>query len=123
LRSIIYRIEELSAKEAGGRSAAPLIECLPDAAEGRGRSGVKAGPITVAAGSALPLTLSVTGPPSVIGPGGVMDADDDEERPYIRNGKTRTWWMVWDKHQGPGDVTYILPSVDLGNGDISNNST
>jgi hypothetical protein len=117
-----YRIQELSAKEAGRVSGAPVIKFLPRGPEGRGRSGVKAGPLTVAAGSPLPLSLSVTGPPLVIGPG-ARDADDDEERPYVRNGKTRAWWVVWAKHQGPGDVTFNPPDIDLWKGDTSTAAT
>jgi hypothetical protein len=123
LGSINYKIQELSAKEAGRSSASPLIKFLPGGPEGRGRSGVKAGPMTVAVGSPLPLALQVSGAQGVPGPGGVMDADDDEERPYIRNGKTRAWWVVWAKHQGPGDVTFSPPDIDLWKGDTSTATT
>jgi hypothetical protein len=123
LASINYKIQELSAKEAGRASAAPVIKFLPAGPEGRGRSGVKAGPMTVAVGSPLPLSLSVAGPPSVPGPGGVMDAGDDEERPFVRNGKTRAWWVVWAKHQGAGEVTFTPPDIDLWKGEDSTAAT
>jgi hypothetical protein len=123
LGSINYKIQELSAKDGGRSSTSPVIKFLPNGPEGRGRSGVKAGPMTVAVGAPLALTLSVAGPPSVPGQGGIMDADDDEERPYVRNGKTRAWWVVWAKHQGPGEVTFTPPDVDLWKGEESTAAT
>ena len=117
LRSINYKIQELSAKDGGRSSVAPVIKFLPAGPEGRGRSGVKAGPLTVATGQPLDLSLSVTGPPGVSG-GAVMDLDDDDGgRPVIRNGKRRIWWAIWAKHQGPGNVAFSPQEIDVWEGD------
>jgi hypothetical protein len=122
LGSINYKIQELSAKEAGRGSVAPVIEFLPSGPEGRGRSGVTVGPLSVAVANPLALSLSVTGPPS--GPEGFdPDAQDDEERPFIRNGKKRIWWMIWAKHQGPGDVTFGPKEIDVWEGETTTAST
>ncbi len=66
-------------------SIAPVLRFIePTGAEGRGRSGITAGPVRVAVGN--PLTLSV-----------FVDAPD---------GRPARWWVGWSKHQGPGEATF-----------------
>jgi hypothetical protein len=114
-----YKIQELSAKEGGRSSVAPLIKFLPAGPEGRGRSGVNAAPLKTAVGNPLPLSLSVTGPPGIAG-GTVMDLDDDDGgRPVIKDGKRRIWWVIWAKHQGPGDVTFSPKEIDVWEGETT----
>jgi hypothetical protein len=122
LASVNYKIQELSAAEASRRSVAPVLRFEPSGPEGRGRSGVTAGPLTVAVGKPLKLPLTVTDPPPVPQKDGArtaMDADDDEDRPYIRNGKRRIWWAIWTKHQGPGDVVFSPQRIDIWEGERS----
>lgn len=116
LGSINYKLQELSAKEAGRSSVAPVIKFLPSGPEGRGRSGVRLGPLSVKAGSPLSLPMSVTGPPA--GPEGFdPDAqDDDGGRPVVKDGKRRIWWVIWGKHQGPGGVTFSPQAIDVWEG-------
>ena len=98
LESINYQIQELSAEDGARSSKAPMIKYLPNGPEGRGRSGVRT-EMTAKVGQPLDLKMSVMGPP--VGPQGAdPDSGDDEERPYIRNGKKRLWWVKWAKHQG-----------------------
>jgi hypothetical protein len=119
LGSINYKIQELSAKDGGRSSVAPVIKFLPTGPEGRGRSGVRAGPLTVAVGNPLTLSMSVTGPQGVSG-GTVMDLDDDDGgRPVIRDGKRRIWWVIWAKHQGPGEVRFSPQEIDVWEGDTT----
>lgn len=115
LGSINYKIQELSAKEAGRSSVAPLIKFLPSGPEGRGRSGVRLGPLTAKVGTPMPLALSVTGPPAGVD---ASDADsaDEEERPYVKDGKKRIWWVIWAKHQGLGGVTFTPSEIDMWEG-------
>jgi hypothetical protein len=116
LGSVNYKIQELSAKEAGRSSVAPVVKFMPAGPEARGRSGVTLGPLSVAVGQPLPLSLSVTGPP----PGPETfdpDASDDEERPYVRNGKKRLWWVKFAKHHGPGDISFAPGEVDIWEGE------
>lgn len=114
--SINYKLQELSAKEAGRSSLAPVIKFLPSGPDGRGRSGVKLGPLSVKAGSPLALPMAVTGPAG--GPEGFdPDAqDDDGGRPVIKDGKKRIWWVMWAKHQGPGDVSFSPQQIDVWEG-------
>ena len=66
-------------------SIAPLLRWIePAGAEGRGRAGVRTGPVTVAAGE--PLTLSI-----------FVDEPD---------GRPARWWVGWAKFSGPGDVRF-----------------
>ena len=66
-------------------SIAPFVRFVePAGPEGRGRNGIRAGPVTVAMGS--PLTLSV-----------FVDAPD---------GRPARWWVGWAKFTGPGDVAF-----------------
>jgi hypothetical protein len=121
LGSINYKIQELSAAEAGRSSVAPVLKYLPSGPEGRGRNGVRT-TMTAKIGTPLPLKVSVTGPPA-----GTQAADpdavDEEERPYIRNGKKRIWWVNWVKHQGPGDVTFAPAGIDVWEGETAAEAT
>ena len=66
-------------------SIAPLVRWVePQGSEGRGRNGINAGPVTVAVGD--PLTLSVF----VDEPGG----------------RPARWWVGWAKFSGPGDAMF-----------------
>lgn len=114
LGSVNYQIQELSAEDGARSSKAPVIKYLPSGPEGRGRSGVRH-VMTAKVGQPIDLGLLVTGPPA--GPQG-LDADnsDDEERPYIKDGKKRIWWVKWAKHRGPGDVTFAPSEIDIWEG-------
>jgi hypothetical protein len=115
LGSINYQIQELTAEDGARSSKAPVIKYMPNGPEGRGRSGVRTS-MTAKVGQSLELPLSVTGPPA--GPQGVdPDSGDDEERPYIRDGKKRIWWVKWAKHQGPGAVTFSPSEIDVWEGE------
>jgi len=112
LGSVNYKIQELSAKEAGRSSVAPVVKVLPSGPEARGRSGVTVGPLSVSVGEPLPLSVSVTGPPA--GPETFdPDASDDEERPYVKDGKKRIWWVKFTKHQGPGAIGFSPSEIDI----------
>jgi len=66
-------------------SIAPVLRFVdPVGPEGRGRSGMTAGPVTVAVGN--PLTLSVF-------------VDDPDGRPA-------RWWVGWTKYKGPGEASF-----------------
>ena len=115
--SVNYQIQELSAEDGARSSKAPVIKYLPNGPEGRGRSGVRT-TMTAKVGQALELPLSVTGPPA--GPQGAdVDSGDEEERPYIKDGKRRIWWVKWAKQQGPGTVTFTPSEVDIWEGEKS----
>jgi hypothetical protein len=114
LGSMNYQIQELSAEDGARSSKAPVIRFLPSGPEGRGRSGVRHS-MTAKVGQPIDLSLFVTGPPA--GPQGVdPDNSDDEERPYIKDGKKRIWWVKWAKHQGPGAVTFAPSEIDIWEG-------
>jgi hypothetical protein len=119
LGSINYKVQELSAKEGGRSSVAPVLKYLPSGPEGKGRNGVRT-TMTAKVGTPLPLNVSVTGPPA-----GPQASDPDvsdvfhEERPYISNGKKRIWWVIWAKHQGPGEVSFAPQSIDIWEGETS----
>ena len=115
LNSPNYQIQELSAEDGARSSKAPVIKYLPDGPEGRGRSGIRTS-MTAKVGQPLALPLSVTGPSA--GPQGAdPDSGDVEERPYIKDGKKRIWWVKWAKHQGPGAVTFSPSEVDIWEGE------
>ena len=120
LGSINYQIQELTAEDGARSSKAPMIKYLPNGPEGRGRSGVRTS-MTARVGQPLELPLSVTGPPA--GPQGAdPDSGDDEERPYIKDGKKRIWWVKWAKHQGPGAVTFSPSEIDVWEGERLTNA-
>lgn len=120
LGSINYQIQELTAEDGARSSKAPMIKYLPNGPEGRGRSGVRTS-MTARVGQPLELPLSVTGPPA--GPQGAdPDSGDDEERPYIKDGKKRIWWVKWAKHQGPGAVTFSPSEIDVWEGEKLTNA-
>lgn len=120
LGSINYQIQELSAEDGARSSKAPVIKYMPDGPDGRGRSGVRTS-MTAKVGQPLDLPLSVTGPPAG-GQGADPDSGDEEERPYIRDGKKRIWWVKWAKHQGPGAVTFSPSEIDIWAGEKMANS-
>ncbi len=97
-----YSIEEISAESRG--SVAPLVRFEPDGPEGRGRSGVRAGPLEVAVGSPQTLSLSVLSAPG---------APEPERRAPRDGERSRLWWVAWTKHQGPGDVTFSEQEFDV----------
>ena len=120
LGSINYQIQELTAEDGARSSKAPMIKYLPNGPEGRGRSGVRTS-MTARVGQPLELPLSVTGPPA--GPQGAdPDSGDEEERPYIKDGKKRIWWVKWAKHQGPGAVTFSPSEIDVWEGEKLTNA-
>ncbi len=66
-------------------SVAPVLRFVdPAGTEGRGRTGITAGPVTVAAENPLTLVVSV----------------------QESTGRPARWWVGWSKHQGPGEVTF-----------------
>jgi hypothetical protein len=66
-------------------ATAPLVRWIqPEGAEGRGRVGVEAGPVTVPVGDSLTLSVFV-----------------DE-----RNGRPARWWVGWSMYSGPGEVQF-----------------
>ena len=115
--SVNYQIQELSAEDGARSSKAPVIKYLPNGPEGRGRSGVRTS-MTAKVGQPLDLGLGVTGPPA--GPQGAdVDSGDEEERPYIKDGKQRIWWVKWALHQGPADVKFSQSDIDIWEGEKS----
>ena len=95
-----YALEETHAESRG--SVAPVIRFEPDGPEGRGRSGVRAGPLRVAVADPQTLSLSVIMPEGALATPG-PPADEP----------TRLWWVAWAKHQGPGDVTFSQQEIDV----------
>ena len=82
----------LGAGNAQG-SVAPLLGFLaPPGPEGRGRTGVMAGPVAVRAGEEFPLSVSVREP----------------------GGRPSRWWVGWFKHQGPGQVAFAEHPTEAG---------
>jgi len=72
-------------------SIAPVLRFVqPSGPEGRGRNGISAGPVRVAVGE--PLSLSV-----------FVDAPD---------ARPARWWVGWSKYQGPGDVTFSQTEME-----------
>jgi hypothetical protein len=89
--SIHYQIEEPD--NASRNHESPLVRFVsPSGPEGRGRSGGLVASATAAVGEPLEVIVSVAKPG-----GGPL-------------GRTR---VVWDKHQGPGEVLFSEPLVDF----------
>lgn len=83
-------ILNLSPGNAQG-AVAPVLRFLdPPGQEGRGRVGVLAGPVTVAGGAPLTLSVSVREP----------------------NARPARWWVGWYTHQGPGAVAFNPQSLE-----------
>lgn len=101
-----YALEEISAESRG--SEAPLIRFDPNGPEGRGRSGVTAGPFEATVGNPQTLSLSVTSAPGTAEP---------QRRPPRDGERTRLWWVGWTKHQGPGDVTFSNQEINIYSGE------
>ena len=141
-KSINYRIDEIAkvATGQGGRGIAPWIRFEPSGPEGVGRSGVWGNPQRVAVGQPLQLALAVTQPDSELvaeiraksgitaasgGGGGDSVDDDGDPRPGGRRGqeRQRDWWVIWTKHQGPGDVAFSAQSQDVFPGESTVSTT
>jgi hypothetical protein len=81
-------------------SRAPVIRFAADGEPGKGRSGLRTGPVTARVGEPLPLTLWV----------------DPTPRPL-----SLVWWF---KHQGPGEVTFSNPESEVrGAGETTTTAT
>lgn len=66
-------------------SIAPVVRWIePEGPEGRGRAGLYAGPVTVAVGAPLTLSVFVDEP----------------------NGRPARWWVGWAKYSGPGNARF-----------------
>lgn len=74
-----YRLDELTSPGRG--DIAPTLHLAGEAAEARGRSGVEWGPLTVAVGEPLELTVAVDHPEEDV-------------------------WVGWARQQGPGPVVF-----------------
>ena len=110
LEAAPYQLSEAYQFNQGSDSWPPLVKFVdPEGPEGVGRSGIKAGPVTVPLGRPLTLTISVGLPEygqrrltaqdgTGVEPTMARRDRDDEAR--------RVWWVKWAKHQGPGDVTF-----------------
>jgi len=77
--------------EASSDNTPPLVRIGATGAEARGPLGATTGPLTVAAGK--PLSLSV------------MATDDGKSKSAVD--------LTWFKHQGPGDVSFATPTHRL----------
>jgi hypothetical protein len=90
------------AGEAGAGNTPPLLRFARAAAAGAGPGGVAAGPLTVAAGAPLVLTVWAT--------------DDGRARTSIVSGGRQgvPVTLTWFKHRGPGAVTFAEPSPAVG---------
>ena len=72
-------------------AVAPVLRFVdPPGPEGRGRTGITAGPVTVASQNPLTLVVSVQEPA----------------------GRPARWWVGWSKHQGPGEVTFSQKEME-----------
>ncbi len=89
VQALDYKIEEPD--QPGRNSVGPVVRFLdPPGPEGRGRSGdLMAGPFATGVGSPLSLRISVSAPMN--------------DSPHSGFERVRA---LWEKHQGPGDVTF-----------------
>ena len=87
----------------GGDRAAPVVRFIePSGPEGRGKGGVRSGPVTARVGTPLPITIS-NGLPSMTM--GSLQRSQDEERGLSRQS------LSWMKFSGPrGDVSFTPES-------------
>lgn len=85
-----YQMEEIW--QASREIYAPVVELEPDGPEALGRAGVTAERRTVAVGRPLELEIDVSRP---------MGNPAAESWPDVER-----WYAIWDKHTGPGDVTF-----------------
>lgn len=98
LRAVTYRIQEPDMPSRG--SVAPLLRFLePAGQEGRGRSGVMAGPVTTKLESSLPVRVEVIEPIT-----------------STPHSKFEIVTALWAKHQGPGEVTFRRMDDQEGSG-------
>ena len=84
-------------------NVAPVLRFGAEGPEVRGFSGILSGPISVRAGSAVPVTVSTA-----------------HENPYRED--ARPIILRWMQHQGPGVVTFREPTIELGTegGEVTN---
>ncbi len=87
-----YELDEPSADAR--KVTAPVVRFEPTGPEGRGRNGVFAGPLRVAAGQPLTVSVSVRAP----------------------DGRPAKWWVGWGTHQGPGKVSFNEQGTTLKEG-------
>ncbi len=87
--------------EASSDNTPPALSFSAGGPEGRGPLGVIVGPLTIAVGKPLALTVTVK---------------DDAKTGSVGRGGVRTGTPVdltWFKHQGPGDVVFSAPTNRL----------
>jgi hypothetical protein len=89
--------------EAGSGNTPPALKFAADGPEGRGPSGITAGPLAGTVGQ--PITLTVWARDDGNAVGSATGAG--------RGGTPMT--LTWFKHQGPGKVTFATPSGRVGN--------
>ena len=99
LGSVNYILEEVVSPARN--IVAPVVTFLdPAGLEGQGRNGdITAGPVRVAVGKPLTLSVSITTP------------EGHDTRP--------NWHVGWGKHQGSGDVTFSERTIELEQGENS----
>ena len=97
--------------EAGSGNTPPVLQFDPAGPEGRGPRGITAGPLTVAVGKPLAVT--------------VWASDDGKAHGSIasdgRAGVPLT--LTWFKHLGPGDVTFSDPKPAVADGKATTAAT
>ena len=92
LTSINYRVNGWVFAERN--SASPVLKLVPAGPEGQGPAGVTTGGLEAVVGNPLPLTVWTTR----------SDLIPDDSRPIN---------VRWVKHQGPGDVTFSPPELQV----------
>lgn len=111
-----YRMDNLEAYTIA--PVAPELRFVPEGPVGRGRSGISVGPLTVAVGNPLPLSVWVDPQPAsaMMVVGGYAGEQGEPRTSSI---------LRWYHHQGPGQVSFSQAETILegGPGEVSTTAT